>query len=118
MHEDIWQKWREADKPKDWKIMTKVEHTQRTAEYVALLERQNPRGMRKNKINESELPAIARPAVLPMAVEIAPAADEQPVKHKRKRRKPKKTGKPIGGDDADADDAEGAPDEPSAKRRV
>lgn len=117
MHDDVWQKWREADKPENWKIMTKVEHTKRTAEYVALLETQNPRGMRKNKIDESELPAIARPAVLPMAVEIAPVAEQRPAKSKRKRRKPKRSGKPTGEDEVDADDAEDACDEPSAKRR-
>jgi hypothetical protein len=117
MHEDVWQKWREADKPENWKIMTKVEHTKRTAEYVALLETQNPRGMRKNKIDESELPAIARPAVLPMVTEIAPAAEQQQAKNKRKRRKPKKSGKTTGGQEADADDGEDACDEPSAKRR-
>jgi hypothetical protein len=117
MHADVWQKWRDAGKPENWKIMTKVEHTKRTAEYVALLESQNPRGMRKTKISESELPAIARPAVLPMAVEIAPTAEQHPAKHKRKRRKPKKSGKSTAGDDADADDAEGAYDEPSTKRR-
>ena len=117
MHDDVWQKWREADKPENWKIMTKVEHTKRTAEYVALLETQNPRGMRKNKINESELPAIARPAVLPMAVEIAPVAEQRPAKSKRKRRKPKRSGKPTGEDEVDAGDAEDARDEPSAKRR-
>ncbi|RYN91051.1 hypothetical protein AA0119_g10791 [Alternaria tenuissima] len=117
MHDDIWQKWREADKPENWKIMTKVEHTKRTAEYVALLETQNPRGMRKNKINESELPAIARPAVLPMVVEIAPVTEQRPAKSKRKRRKPKRSGKPTGEDEVDADDAEDARDEPSAKRR-
>ncbi|KAI4625432.1 hypothetical protein J4E80_002563 [Alternaria sp. BMP 0032] len=139
MHEDVWQKWREADKPENWKIMTKVEHTKRTAEYVALLKAENPRGMRKNMVDESELPPIARPAVLPMAyatkappekaaqvsprkpeevpTEITAAAEEPPVKHKRKRRKPKKANKSAGGDDADGDDAEGVYDEPSAKRR-
>lgn len=139
MHDDVWQKWREADKPGNWKIMTKVEHTKRTAEYVALLEAQNPRGMRKTMVNDSELPPIARPAVLPMAytievprsktaqvlprkpeeavMETTAAADEPPVKHKRKRRKPKKAGKPAGGGEADGDGAEAAHDEPSAKRR-
>jgi len=139
MHDDVWQKWRAADKPEGWKITTKVEHTKRTAEYVALLKAENPRGMRKNVVDESELPPIARPAVLPMAytnkappektvqvssrkpeeemMEITAAAEEPPVKHKRKRRKPKKANKPAGGDDADGDDAEGAYDEPSAKRR-
>ncbi|KAG9185493.1 hypothetical protein G6011_08037 [Alternaria panax] len=119
MHDDVWTRWREANKPENWKIMTKFEHTKRTAEYVKLLETQNPRGMRRNKIGEEDLPPIARPAVLPMAVEIAPVEGQQPTKSKRKRRKPKKAGKAAGGGDAeaDADDAEVTQDEPSAKRR-
>jgi hypothetical protein len=121
MHEDVWQKWREADKPENWKIMTKVEHTKRTAEYVALLEQQNPRGMRKNKVDDSELPPIARPAVLPVAMDVAPDyPGEQQSKKKRKRQKKKKPGQPVDDVDANAEDntAEGAEhDEPSSKRR-
>lgn len=116
MHEDVWQKWREADKPENWKVMTKVEHTRRTAEYVALLEKQNPRGMRKTKVDDSALPAIARPAVLPMATEIPPQQSEnagQQGKKKRKRRKPNKSGQNTG----DPDAHEGAVDEPNTKRR-
>jgi hypothetical protein len=37
MQEDVWKKWRAAEKPEDWKIMTKVEHTKRTKEYLDLL---------------------------------------------------------------------------------
>ncbi|KAI0585858.1 hypothetical protein TUN199_04762 [Pyrenophora tritici-repentis] len=113
MHEDIWQKWRDLDKPEDWKIMTKVEHTRRTAEYVALLEKENPGGMRKKKVDDSELPPIARPAVLPVA------ADEQQdqVKKKRKRRKPNKSGKSVADTEADTNTVEDADDEPSNKRR-
>jgi hypothetical protein len=49
MHEDAWSKWRAAEKPDGWKIMTKVEHTKRTAEYIALLEKRNPKSIRKPK---------------------------------------------------------------------
>lgn len=38
LHEDQWRKWRAAEKPDDWRIMTKVENLKRTAEYVALKE--------------------------------------------------------------------------------
>jgi hypothetical protein len=123
VHEEVWQKWREADKPENWKIMTKVEHTKRTAEYVALLEQQNPRGMRKNKVEESELPPIARSAVLPMATEVteyAEAVGQGKKKRKRQKAKRKRPGEAVIDDDANAedDDAEGAEDtEPNSKRR-
>jgi len=121
MHEDVWQKWRSLDKPEDWKIMTKVDHTKRTAEYIALLEKQNPGGMRKTKIDDSDLPPIARPAVLPLAAETVPVheSDEQHQqgKKKRKRRKPNKSGKPVADTEADAHIAEDAGDEPNTKRR-
>lgn len=126
MHDDVWQKWREAAKPEDWKIMTKVEHTRRTAEYVALLVKQNPGGMRKTKVNDNELPAIARPAVLAMNAEIVPAYSEATTKGKRKRKKKKttKSGHPTDNADANtsndaADEVEEAVDnEPSSKRRA
>ncbi|KAF2116693.1 hypothetical protein BDV96DRAFT_645105 [Lophiotrema nucula] len=37
-HEDMLKKWRELKKPEDWIVMTKVEHTKRTEEYIALVE--------------------------------------------------------------------------------
>jgi hypothetical protein len=122
MHEDVWQKWRDADKPENWKIMTKAEHTRRTAEYVALLEQQNPRGMRKHRAEDSELPQIARAAVLPIATEMAPEYSEAVGQGKKKRRRQKrnKPGQSVNDDDANADDdtAEGAERvEPSSKRR-
>ncbi|KAF1962882.1 hypothetical protein CC80DRAFT_461298 [Byssothecium circinans] len=40
-HEDVWEKWRDVGKPEDWKIMTKVEHTKRTEEYLQLLKKNN-----------------------------------------------------------------------------
>lgn len=126
MHEDIWRKWREADVPGDWKIMTKVEHTKRTAEYVALLEQQNPRGMRRNIGSVSDLPAIARPAVLPMdtkTVSTNTEPSEKPTgKKKRKRKKKsKKAGDANEIDRSDASDgaAEDPEDnEPSRKRQA
>ncbi|KAH7361179.1 hypothetical protein BKA66DRAFT_425880 [Pyrenochaeta sp. MPI-SDFR-AT-0127] len=123
MHEDTWQKWRATNRPEDWKIMTKVEHTKRTAEYVALLEKQNPKGMRKAKVSDSELPAIARPAALPMDMIIVPEYSEQP-RDKRKRRKRKANKSSHSADDAKANaetnTAEGIKydeNEPSRKRR-
>ncbi len=93
-HEGTWKKWRETGKPDDWKIMTKVEHTKRTAEYVALLERENPKGMRKVVEDSSQLPPIARPAALSMSFE--PLPEDHTVKtgskKRRKRRKPAKPG--------------------------
>lgn len=127
MHEDVWRKWREANKPDDWKIMTKVEHTRRTAEYLALLETENPKGMRKAKIDASTLPAIERPAALPMDLEIVPeeppsnTAEQPGCKKKRKRRKPNKSNHQT--DNVDTNHSNlavgGADvDEPSRKRRA
>jgi hypothetical protein len=92
MHDGTWQKWRDAGKPEDWKIMTKVEHTKRTAEYLALLEQENPRGMRKITQDTDQLPPIARSAALSMAFEPLPEDADTQVepKKKRKRRKPTK----------------------------
>jgi len=93
MHNDTWSKWRETGKPDDWKVMTKVEHTKRTAEYLALLEQENPRGMRKTTQNTNQLPPIARPAALPIAFKPLPESVSIKVegKKKRKRRKPTKS---------------------------
>ncbi|KAH6618879.1 hypothetical protein C7974DRAFT_38794 [Boeremia exigua] len=94
MHEGTWNKWRETGKPDDWKVMTKVEHTRRTAEYLALLKKENPGGMRKVIEDTSQLPPVARPAALPMAFK--PLPEDGPIKadskKKRKRRKPAKSG--------------------------
>ena len=93
MHKSTWNKWREAEKPEDWKVLTKVEHTKRTAEYLALLEKENPRGMRRKAEDPTQLPPIARPAALSMAFEALPedAAGKAEAKKKRKRRKPAKS---------------------------
>lgn len=110
MHEGTWSKWRETGKPEDWKIMTKVEHTKRTAEYCALLEKENPTGMRRVEEDVSVLPQIARPAALPVACQ--PLADVQSGhgeevgsgKRKRKRRKPgRSTAGAIGNDDIETE---------------
>jgi hypothetical protein len=120
IHEDGWSKWRTAEKPDDWKVMTKVEHTKRTAEYVALLEKQNPRGKSKNMVDEAMVPAIARPAVLAMNAEIAPTYTEA-VPPKAKRKRNRKKGDKVTTDDtkpgADAAAKGGDDDEPSSKRR-
>lgn len=99
MHEGTWNKWREAAKPDDWKIMTKVEHTKRTAEYLALLQKENPKGMRKLVEDTSRLPPIARPAALSMAFDPLPEDSSSKIedKKKRKRRKPAKLGHGAGG---------------------
>ena len=70
--------------------MSKVEHTKRTAEYLALLEKENPKGARGNREDTSKLPPIARPATLPMAFDPLPedTAINAGGKKKRKRRKP------------------------------
>jgi hypothetical protein len=130
MHEDVWSKWRVSEKPNNWKIMTKVEHTKRTAEYVALLEKENPRGMRKTKVQDSDLPAIerpaiARPAALPMDLEIVPAytcneiTQEPKGKRKRNRRKDKSVQHTDAIETNTSHTAAGAAgdDEPSSKRR-
>ncbi len=96
MHADIWQKWRLVEKPDNWKVMTKVEHTRRTAEYVALLVKQNPGGMRRDRTHDSnvDLPAVARPAVLPLSSNVTPENKEQ--RQGRKRRKKRKICKSAG----------------------
>jgi len=124
MHGDVWSKWRAAEKPDNWKIMTKVEHTKRTAEYLALLEKQNPKGKPKPKINEATISAIARPAALAMNVEVVPdykEATAQPkAKRKRNRRKGDKADQST--DHLEANDTSTAAevaedDEPKSKRR-
>jgi hypothetical protein len=124
MHEDVWSKWRAADKPENWKIMTKVEHTKRTAEYVALLEKTNSKTTRRPvEDTAAALPPIARPAVLAPAVEVVPEYQEAPAqpKAKRKRNRKKNTKADASVDDAKAAGAdvadEMADDEPSSKRR-
>jgi hypothetical protein len=128
MHEDVWTKWRATQKPENWKIMTKVDHTERTAEYVALLQKENPGGMRRTVPKETDLPAIerpaiARPAALPMDAKIVPeyteSVQEPKGKRKRNRRKDRFT-QQASVDDTDtirpAADTAGD-SEPHSKRR-
>ncbi|KAF2624153.1 hypothetical protein BU25DRAFT_162395 [Macroventuria anomochaeta] len=107
MQEGTWSKWREAGKPDDWKIMTKVEHTKRTAEYLALLEKEAVRAMRRNREETSQLPPIARPAALPMAFKPLPkdASIKVEGKKKRKRHKPSKSGDYAGQGNEQAEDS-------------
>ncbi|KAF2829716.1 hypothetical protein CC86DRAFT_284871 [Ophiobolus disseminans] len=122
-NEDVWSKWREAEKPNNWKIMTKVEHTKRTAEYIALLEKQNPKCVSKPK-DKTKLPAIARPAALAQNVEVAPDYTEVNAKPKTKRKRNRRKGQK--GDPANdqlEDDGHNTAadvveeDEPNSKRR-
>ncbi|KAH9874962.1 hypothetical protein J1614_004450 [Plenodomus biglobosus] len=109
MHDDVWRKWREAGVPQDWKIMTKVEHTRRTAEYLALLEQQNPRGMRRNADGDGDLPAIARPAVLSMDTKVVssnpePAEKSTGRKRRKRRKRSTKSGNTNETEEPDASD--------------
>ncbi|KAF1830471.1 hypothetical protein BDW02DRAFT_507469 [Decorospora gaudefroyi] len=115
MHDDIWQKWRETEQPEDWIIMTKVEHTRRDAEYEALLKQENPRRMRKARVDDSELPPVARPATLPMAMDTTGGDTAKP---KRKRRRVSKSARPTHNADTNSDSAGDTDDEPSSKRRA
>jgi len=120
MHEETWEKWRAFGKPENWKIMTKVEHTRRTAEYVALLEMNNPRAARKNvDVDSAPLPPVARPAVLAPAVEVVPEYKEAPAQPKAKRKRNRKKGTKADADaDAGACSADVVDDEePCSKRR-
>jgi hypothetical protein len=125
MHEDAWSKWRAAEKPDDWKTMTKVEHTKRTAEYIALLEKRNPKSMRKTKPDDIVLPAIARPAALALNVEIVPGYTETTERPKTKRKRNRRKGDKeenraenieANGDHTVTDAAQD--DEPRSKRRA
>jgi hypothetical protein len=97
VHDNTWSKWRAAEKPENWKVMTKVEHTKRTAEYIALLESREPRGMRRAKAEEVTKPAIpvpniAKPAALATDVEIVPEYAEAPSRPKNKRKRNRRKG--------------------------
>ncbi|KAF2258245.1 hypothetical protein CC78DRAFT_549278 [Lojkania enalia] len=41
-HADVWAKWRKKGHPENWKILTKVEHTKRTEEYLELRAKERP----------------------------------------------------------------------------
>lgn len=124
-HEDVWSKWRAAEKPDNWKILTKVEHSKRTAEYVALLEKWNPRSKGKQKLDDPVLPAIAKPVALAPNVEIVPAYTEHTerpkTKRKRNRKKADKIDAEVGEVETNNTNAavdEAQSDEPRRKRRA
>jgi hypothetical protein len=121
-HEDVWTRWRAAEKPDNWKMMTKVEHTKRTAEYIALLEKQHPKSKGKIKLDDAALPAIARPAALALDVEVVPNYTEQPKKkRKRNRNKSDKTNSQfdsLATNHDDDDVADEPQDAPRSKRRA
>jgi hypothetical protein len=124
-HEDVWTKWRAAEKPDNWKIMTKVEHTKRTAEYVALLEKQKPKSKSKHQLNDPTLPAIARPAAHAPNVEIVPGNKENTERPKNKRKRNRKKGdkadthvEQAENNSTNAATDEAQNDEPRRKRRA
>jgi hypothetical protein len=86
MRDDIWAKWRAAKQPQHWNIMTKVEHTRRSAEYVALISKEKPPGTWVNRTRYDGVPPIARPAVLPMA-ETAVEGDQNSKTSGQKRKR-------------------------------
>ncbi|KAH7122296.1 hypothetical protein B0J11DRAFT_507295 [Dendryphion nanum] len=54
-HEGLWKKWRGKNKPNDWKIMSRLEHTKRTNEYLELLRRDNPKMLEQKRKKRLEL---------------------------------------------------------------
>jgi type IV secretory pathway VirB10-like protein len=127
MHADAWSKWRAAEKPDDWKIMTKVEHTKRTAEYIALLQTRNPQSWRKVKPDYIVLPAIAQPAALAMDAEVIPDYTARAERPKNKRKRNRRKGDKQAHQDGDietnnSDDAmtqaQADKDGPPSKRRA
>jgi len=124
-HADVWSKWRAAEKPDNWKILTKVEHSKRTAEYVALLEKRNPRSKGKHQLDDPVLPAIAKPAALALNMEMVPTYTEDTERPKTKRKRNRKKSDKIdtqagevetNNTNAAADEAQS--DEPRRKRRA
>lgn len=136
-HKDRWEKWRAAEKPEDWKVLTKVEHTKRTKEYVALLEkeRKNLHGVRNAQTNEVVIPAIAAPAALPMnteilsevAPEVAPeiaseiasgSDDREPTNKPKRKRNNWKPKKRTNSEETNTAMEESEDEEPKAKRQA
>ena len=89
-HEEVWRKWRELDRPDWWKIMTKVEHTKRTEEYLALLKEEQPWKQIKGieKLPAKEPPKLQEPTAMETTL-TAPTAPAEAGKKKRKRNKNK-----------------------------
>jgi hypothetical protein len=85
MHEDAWKKWRVAEKPVDWKIMTKAEHTKRTNEYLDLLK--NSRAGLKRKHNAATVVGDADMDHARDATNVDDPAEVLPtIKHKKRKR--------------------------------
>ncbi|PVI07231.1 hypothetical protein DM02DRAFT_513272 [Periconia macrospinosa] len=81
LHKDVWFKWRETGKPEDWKIMTKVEHTKRTEEYLELLKKNNA------KIKRPRYPSLDTETAKTLdenAVRVSGPAEEHPPTKKRR----------------------------------
>jgi hypothetical protein len=108
MHEDAWRKWRVAEKPVDWKIMTKAEHTKRTNEYLNLLN--ESRAGIKRKHNATIPMGDAGTGDAGDAAEVDPPA-EIPSTTKRKKRK--RTKNKIANDIQKCEDADMASDSAS-----
>jgi hypothetical protein len=90
-HEEVWRKWRELDRPEWWKVMTKVEHTKRTEEYLELLKEEQPgkkiRGAEKMPTKELPKP---KESTAEEAAQTAPTASAEAPEKKRKRGKKKR----------------------------
>lgn len=81
--EDMWAKWRAGGKPEWWKIMTKMEHTKRTNEYVELLKKEKAERENVKRRGHKALPEKT----------VAEALEEalpEPAKKKKKRGKGRK----------------------------
>lgn len=119
MHEDVWRKWRDTGKPDDWKIMTKVEHTKRTREYLQLLKENHPIPKRAAQI---EL-ALSNPNATTTASNASGNYSNHQAKGKNKRKRKEKDNQkkstPLHDEDTNVDDhvAEEGDEVHSNKRR-
>ncbi|KAF2712706.1 hypothetical protein K504DRAFT_531763 [Pleomassaria siparia CBS 279.74] len=93
-HQGVWQKWRELDKPEHWKIMTKVEHTKRTIEYLVELKKAKP--WLKTKGPNGETIEVPQEPIVKQLTPAATIAQDDATNRKRKRgkRKDKSTNEP------------------------
>ena len=91
MHEGMWQKWRELEKPEYWKVMTKVEHTRRTQEYLDLLKEGKP----WLKPKGTEVMAVDKPkeSTTGQGAKSLSATAPAPVTNKKRKRNRRKGGK-------------------------
>lgn len=93
VHEEVWRKWRELDRPECWKIMTKVEHTKRTNEYLGLLKKEIP-GFKTKEVEQKRAEKSSKPAkphgmTAEEPAQTSPPAPAETGKKKRKRNKNK-----------------------------